>query len=111
MNERIWQHPVLGGLGERKSLLFSFNGKTYSALEGETIAAALLASGIRALRLHEETGTPRGIYCNIGHCYECRVTVNGKPSVRACMTPVEEGMDVVSGSVLPTPLKKGGHPA
>lgn len=109
MNQRILQHPVLGKLDGKQSLSFSFNDKPYTALEGETIAAALLANGIRTLRVHEEKGTPRGIYCNIGHCFECRVTVNKKPSIRACMTLVEEGMEVISGGVLPTPLKKGGH--
>ncbi|MCK9918121.1 (2Fe-2S)-binding protein, partial [Microbacteriaceae bacterium K1510] len=69
------------------------------------------ANGIRHLRIHEEKGTPRGIYCNIGHCFECRVTVNGIPGVRACLTLVEAGMDVQSGEQLPAPLKKGGHTA
>lgn len=108
-NRRIEHHPILGSLPERKLLSFQFNGVTYQAYEGETIAAALLASGIRILRFHEATGTPRGIYCNIGHCYECRVTVNGKPGIRACLTLVEEQMQIRSGEVLPSPLRKGGH--
>lgn len=109
MNQRIVHHPVLGSWTAGKLVSFRFNGTAYTAYEGETIAAALLANGVRTLRVHEEKGTPRGIYCNIGHCYECRVHVNGVPTVRACMTLVQEGMDVSAGTVLPTPLKKGGH--
>ncbi|GED33544.1 MULTISPECIES: (2Fe-2S)-binding protein [Brevibacillus] len=109
MSQRIVQHPVLGSLVQGKPLHFTFNGDSYTAYEGETIAAALLASGVRTLRVHEEKGTPRGIYCNIGHCYECRVHVDGVPTVRACMTVVKDGMQVSAGTVLPTPLKKGGH--
>ncbi|KQL45838.1 sarcosine oxidase subunit alpha [Brevibacillus choshinensis] len=109
MSQRIVDHPVLGSLAARNQLRFTFNGTPYSAYEGETIAAALLASGVRTLRVHEEKGTPRGIYCNIGHCYECRVNVDGVPTVRACMTLVQDGMQVTAGTVLPTPLKKGGH--
>ncbi|MDN4093700.1 (2Fe-2S)-binding protein [Brevibacillus agri] len=109
MSQRILHHPVLGSLEERHSVPFEFNGSVYTAYEGETIAGALLAAGVRTLRVHEETGSPRGIYCNIGHCYECRVHVDGVPTVRACMTLVQEGMRVTAGSVLPTPLKKGGH--
>lgn len=108
MSQRILNHPVLGSLHQGKSVHFTFNETSYTAYDGETIAAALLASGVRSLRVHEEKGTPRGIYCNIGHCYECRVTVNGVPTVRACMTLVQDGMDVTAGIVLPTPLKKGG---
>ncbi|MFC7395524.1 (2Fe-2S)-binding protein [Scopulibacillus cellulosilyticus] len=106
MNElRIVNHPVLGTMPERKSISFIFDGKTYQGLEGESIAAALLANGIRTLRVHEEKGTPRGIYCNIGHCFECRVTVNQQPGVRGCLTEIKEGMVIESGKQQPTPLK------
>jgi sarcosine oxidase subunit alpha len=104
---RIENHPILGPIASRKAVLFRFNGENCQAYQGETIAAALLASGIRTLRLQEERGTPRGIYCNIGHCFECRVTVDGCEGIRACLTPVREGMVVQSGTTYPTPLKKG----
>ncbi|MGD8191503.1 (2Fe-2S)-binding protein [Brevibacillus ginsengisoli] len=108
MNHRILNHPILGSREAADSLSFRFNGINYTALEGETIAASLLANGIRTLRVHEEKGTPRGIYCNIGHCLECRVSVNGVPGIRSCLTLVEEGMEVQGNSILPTPLKSGG---
>lgn len=101
---RITDHPVLGKMQERKAITFQFDGKNYEAYEGDTIASALLAHNIRTLRQHEETNRPRGIYCNIGHCYECRVTVNNKTNMRACLTPVQEGMVVESGQVLDSPL-------
>lgn len=103
-NNRIVDHPVLGKLEERKKITFQFDGQTYEGYENDTIASALLANGIRTLRKHEETGTPRGIYCNIGHCYECRVTVNGVTNVRACLTPITQDMVIESGKVQPTPL-------
>ncbi|WP_042353781.1 (2Fe-2S)-binding protein [Bacillus rubiinfantis] len=103
---RISHHPVLGDLASRKSLSFEFDGKTYEAYENETIAAALLANGIRQLRVHEESGTPRGIYCNIGHCMECRVTVNGQANKRACLTLVEQDMIVEGGKQLPNLIKR-----
>lgn len=107
MNDnRIIHHPVLGPLTDRKKVTFQFDGTTYEGYAGETIAAALLANGIRTLRVHEEKGTPRGIYCNIGHCFECRVSVNGVPSKRACLTEIQEGMDIESGKQLPSPVKE-----
>ena len=102
---RIIDHPVLGALENQTALTFTFDGKTYEGFEGDTIASALLANGIRTLRVQEETGTPRGIYCNIGHCYECRVTVNQESGVRACMTKITENMTVESGKIQPAPLK------
>lgn len=80
----------------REEVSFTFNGRRLTGFAGEPIAAALLANGIRTLRHHEKSGRPRGIYCGIGHCFECRVTVNGIPGVRACLTPLENGMAVSS---------------
>ncbi|MGO0062517.1 (2Fe-2S)-binding protein [Brevibacillus fluminis] len=110
-NARIEHHPVLGTLPPRKTIRFRFDETIYEAKEGETIAAALLANGVRTLRLQEEKGTPRGFYCNIGHCFECRVTVNGKQGIRACLTLVDDMMEVISGKPFSSPLKKGGNHA
>src|SRR5690625_6115387 len=104
MSKRIVDHPVLGKLKEEKQVSFQFDGQTYKGIESDTIASALLVNGIRTLRKHEESGNPRGIYCNIGHCFECRVIVNGIPNVRACLTPIENDMVIESGKVQPSPL-------
>ncbi|MCY9666663.1 (2Fe-2S)-binding protein [Paenibacillus alginolyticus] len=106
---RIMNHPILGEWSERKGITFRFDDQEYEAFEGEAIAAALLAQGIRTLRYHEETRTPRGFYCNIGHCFECRVTVDGIDGQRACLTLLTNGLDVRTGKSLPSPLKKGAH--
>lgn len=90
---RVGAHPFLPP-AEREELSFEFEGETYTALRGESIAAALLAAGLRTLRHTEGRGEPRGLYCGIGHCYECRVHLHGHGSVRACTTLVEEGMRV-----------------
>lgn len=103
---RIWNHPVLGSSSGREQISFQFDGTIYEAYEHETVAAALLANGIRKLRIHEDSGTPRGIYCNIGHCLECRVTVNGQANVRACLTTVENNMVVESGKQHPNLVRK-----
>jgi sarcosine oxidase subunit alpha len=70
------------------------DGKAIEAFEGETVAAALLASGIHTFRLSRKYQEPRGLYCGMGICYECLVTVNGTHAVQACLTPVAEGMQV-----------------
>ncbi len=58
------------------------------------MAAVLLAQGIRTLRHTAKNGRPRGIFCGMGICYDCLVTVNGERNVRACMTPVAPGMAI-----------------
>ncbi|HLR25061.1 MAG TPA: (2Fe-2S)-binding protein [Fodinibius sp.] len=105
MNDRrIQHHPILGDLDKQEEISFTFDGNLYKGHKGDTIASALLAQGIRQLRVHEKSGRPKGIYCNIGHCFECRVTVDGKTGTRACMTEISEGMVVESGKVMPDPL-------
>lgn len=106
MNRRIIDHPILGSIREDEQVIFTFNEKEYLGLKNEPIAAALLANGIRTLRYHEESAAPRGIYCNIGHCFECRVSVDGTQGVRACLTPLQEGMVIESGSILRAPMRK-----
>ena len=78
------------------AISITMDGVPLSAYEGETIAGALLASGRRAWR-HTRHGQPRGLYCGIGLCFDCLVTVNGTPNVRACLTPVAAGMVVETG--------------
>lgn len=103
-NNRIVNHPVLGELDTKEKVTFQFDGQTFEGYENDTIASALLANGIRTLRHHEQSGHPRGIYCNIGHCFECRVTVDGVANIRACLTPIKQNMIVESGKQQPSPL-------
>ena len=107
MNQnRIIDHPVLGHLENKTPITFTFDGKTYEGYEGDTVASALLANGIRQLRVHEESGSTRGIYCNIGHCFECRMTIDQTPGVRACLTELTPEMVVESGKMQPTPFSQ-----
>ena len=79
---------------ERDSAPFelSFEGRTITAYQGESLAAALLAAGVAAFRT-THTSANRGPFCGMGVCGECRVLVNGAP-VRACMEPALPGLDV-----------------
>ncbi len=73
---------------------FEFEGETVTAEDGETVAAALLAHGVRHVRDAVVSGRPRAPYCMIGACFECLVEIDGRPNRQACMTPVRAGMTV-----------------
>lgn len=88
--KRISEHPVLGSL-TKEEIEFEVDGTSYPGIKGDSIASALLANGVRTLRYSNRDGEPRGIYCGIGHCFECRMTVNGVQSVRACITQACDG--------------------
>ncbi len=93
---RVDAHPVLGPPPQRAAVSFTFEGNAFAGYEGEPVAAALLAHGVRTLR-SSRSGAPRGAYCFIGHCFECRVTIDGRHHERACLVPLRDGMEVTRG--------------
>lgn len=86
---RGWRIPA----ERRPEVTFAFEGTAVRAPEGESLAAALMASGIVTLRLGPEDGGERGAFCYMGLCQECIVDVDGD-WVEACRTPVAEGLTV-----------------
>jgi glycine/D-amino acid oxidase-like deaminating enzyme/bacterioferritin-associated ferredoxin len=72
-----------------------FDGRRLSALEGETISAALHANGIKSFRTTSKKHA-RGLYCGMGACFDCIVTVDGRLGIRACMEKVRGGQVVHS---------------
>ncbi|HMA59341.1 MAG TPA: (2Fe-2S)-binding protein [Halanaerobiales bacterium] len=90
---RIKEHPILD-FDRKEEITFTYNGKEIKAYEGETIAAALYAAGIRVLKTSSKYERPRGLFCAIGNCSSCHMVVDGTPNVKTCITKVEEGMVV-----------------
>ncbi|NLO88455.1 MAG: (2Fe-2S)-binding protein [Firmicutes bacterium] len=90
---RITKHPILQ-FEEKPVITFTFEGRKLQGREGDTIASALHANGIKVLSHSRRYHRPRGFFCAIGKCSACLMTVNGTPNVRACVEPLVEGMDV-----------------
>ncbi|MFK5883472.1 MAG: (2Fe-2S)-binding protein [Candidatus Izemoplasma sp.] len=90
---RIKNHPILT-FEEKKKLKFLFDGKKVFGFEGDTVASALHALGVKELSRSIEKNRPRGFYCAIGNCASCNMIVNGVPNVRTCVTLLKEDMDV-----------------
>ncbi len=89
---RITSHPIIK-VEPAKKIKFKFKGQVLEAKEGETIASALYANGIRIFGTHHKDKAPLGIFCANGQCDQCKVIANGV-TVKACMTTVKEGMEV-----------------
>jgi glycine/D-amino acid oxidase-like deaminating enzyme len=87
------KHPDMRPAGA--PVRFRFDGTEIEALAGETIAAALAAADIVTVR-QARSGAPRGPFCGMGACFDCLVTVDGRPNQRACLTKVAAGMEVLS---------------
>lgn len=76
----------------------SLDGRSITARAGVTVGAALTDAGIRSWRTTRIEGAPRGLFCGIGICYDCLITVDGVPNQRACLVPVAQGMRLTTGS-------------
>jgi len=80
-----------------QQIVFTFNGENYLAYEGESVACALFCAGMPHLRNSPHLGSPRGMFCLMGSCQECVVTIQNR-KVLACQTPVVNGLQVNSGT-------------
>jgi NADPH-dependent 2,4-dienoyl-CoA reductase/sulfur reductase-like enzyme len=87
-------YRIQTGINRGKEIEISVDGEPVRAFEGETIGAVLAAAGIREIRREPQNKDPRGLYCCMGSCHGCLVTVDGQPNVRACVTPVQTGQNI-----------------
>jgi predicted molibdopterin-dependent oxidoreductase YjgC len=70
----------------------TFAGRALPARDGQSVAAALTAAGVRSWRTTRREGRPRGLFCGIGVCFDCLLSIDGRPAQRACLVPVRDGM-------------------
>ncbi len=90
---RVEGGPPEAALASRRDS-FTFDGADVPFVPGQSIAAALVQEGRRTTRLTRFADKPRGLFCGIGVCFDCLVTVDGRPNVRACTEPARAGAAV-----------------
>lgn len=83
---------------QRATLSLMVDGRAVLAAPGDTVAGALLAAGIVLTRRSPVSGAARGVYCGMGVCFECLVTIDGVGNRQACLVPVAAGMVIETGS-------------
>lgn len=88
--------------------VLTFEGARVCCAAGTTVAAALYSAGVRSFR--ESAAGSRGLYCGMGVCQECLVTIDGVPGRRACMTTAAGGMRIERHPARVTTVKKGVIP-
>lgn len=86
----------------RLTFEFRFNGRPVKAYSGDSIASALVRSGVYVFSRSMKYHRPRGLYCGSSRCYSCAMRVNGIPGVRTCATKADSGMVVESEGGVPT---------
>lgn len=69
-----------------------FEGRAVSARPGDTVASALIASGVQVLSRSPKFHRPRTVFCLSGACGSCLMRIDGKPNTRACQVKAEPGL-------------------
>ncbi|MFM0198276.1 (2Fe-2S)-binding protein [Paraburkholderia fungorum] len=80
---------------QREPLSFFIDGHEVTALQGDTLLTAVLMQQ-RRVRESEFSGAPRAGFCLIGACQDCWMRTEEGLRLRACSTPVTQGMRVVT---------------
>jgi D-hydroxyproline dehydrogenase subunit gamma len=83
------------GIERSEKVAFTFDGARLMGHLGESVAAALLANGIRFLRTARRDRAARGVFCLMGTCQECVVEIDGHP-IESCRATVSAGLRVTS---------------
>jgi sarcosine oxidase subunit alpha len=85
-----------------RPLTFTFEGRRVAAVEGQSIAAALYAAGVRVFSRSFKYHRPHGLFCVSGDCPNCLMQVDGRPNVRTCTEPVRQGQVVRGQNAWPS---------
>ncbi|KZB88656.1 (2Fe-2S)-binding protein [Amycolatopsis regifaucium] len=73
-----------------RPIRITVDGEPVAGIAGQSVAGVLLAAGRISWRT-TRAGAPRGVFCGIGACFDCLLTVNDVPDVRACRRPAADG--------------------
>jgi D-hydroxyproline dehydrogenase subunit gamma len=81
-------------LDKRPQVRIFVEGVAVAARQGDSVSAALLASGRDARRFTAVSGSPRLPYCMMGVCFDCLVTIDGVGNRQGCLVAVVDGMQI-----------------
>ncbi|MCP5096368.1 MAG: FAD-dependent oxidoreductase [Chloroflexi bacterium] len=105
MSTKILTNRVSAGTAElidrSQTILFKFNGKSYTAHPGDSIASALAANGVKVIGRSFKYHRPRGLMA-YGHAANTMAQIGDEPSVSIWLRPVEEGLEVKSVNAWPS---------
>lgn len=73
-----------------------FDGRRLPARAGQSVGSVLTEAGVSSWRTTRVGHRPRGLFCGIGVCYDCLITVDGVPGQRACLVPARPRMQLSS---------------
>lgn len=79
-------------MGNRVAI--SLDGDMIDVPAGVPLGAVLHGLRAATLRYTPLSGAPRGLFCGLGTCFDCLVTIDGRSGQRACLALTRAGMRV-----------------
>ena len=96
MSEQSYRNSYGGLVDRSQPLNFTFNGKSYQGYEGDTLASALLANGVRLVGRSFKYHRPRGIMTagpeEPNAVVQVAIGPRTEPNIRATELPLNEGL-------------------
>lgn len=80
--------------GAGRTVTLTIDGRSVTAREGDSVAAAMIAAGLPHSRTTPVSGSPRAPYCMMGVCFDCLVEIDGVGNRQGCLVRVRDGMQV-----------------
>lgn len=95
-----------GQLDRSKTLNFTFDGKSYQGFEGDTLASALLANGVRLMGRSFKYHRPRGVFTSGSEepnaLVHLRSGAHQEPNTRATVAELFDGLTATSQNRFPS---------
>jgi predicted molibdopterin-dependent oxidoreductase YjgC len=86
----------LPNINRGASFNIEVDGHNVVAHKGETVATVLMVAGVRSFANHAEPYAPSRLFCGMGTCQQCLVTIDDLPNCQACRILARPGMKVVT---------------
>jgi len=110
-NDSLFRPLIQAGASATATIAVTFNGHPLQLPVGSSVAAALLAAGVKRFRNSPVSGDGRAPYCMMGACFECLLEIDGVPNRQGCLVSLEAGMCIRTQDGLPDLLAEASNPA
>lgn len=92
--DSLFQPLAQAGASTAATVAVTLNGQALQVPIGSSVAAALLAAGVKRFRNSPVSGEARAPYCMMGVCFECLLEIDGVPNRQGCLVPLQAGMAI-----------------
>ena len=107
MTRKAFRNPTGGAINRSRPVRFTFDDRHYDGFEGDTLASALLANGVRIVARSFKYHRPRGIFASGAEEPNALVRIGeagyAEPNLKATQVELRDGLVARSQNCWPSP--------